>query len=197
MAKPTPIKPPARKGHRNVKDMVRDLLADEPGVVAEFEARLDKRQLVKSLAVIRARAGLSQQELAAKMGCSQSKISKIERGVDADLGFGDVEAYLRATGHEAKIFVVPGGGTLVDEVKMHAFRIKHLLDRMVELAETDGAMATGVADFIEEAEWNLARITKKARYTLPQLSAEPSRPIHVETPEPDDAVEPTVATTSG
>ncbi len=95
------------KSHRSITEMARDLLSDDPEFVAEFELRLANRQLVKSLAVIRARAKLSQQELASKMGCSQSKISKIESGVDADLRFGDIEAYLKATSHEAKIFVVP------------------------------------------------------------------------------------------
>jgi transcriptional regulator with XRE-family HTH domain len=166
--------------------MVRDLLADEPGFVKEFETRLSNRQLVKSLAVIRARAGLSQKELAAKMGCSQSKISKLESGIDADLKFGDVAAYLQATDHEAKIFLVPGGGTLVDEVRMHAFRIKHLLDRMVELAGTDNAITKGVATFIEEAARNLARFTKMVGDALPKLPAEPNRPVQVETPGPDD-----------
>ncbi len=170
--------------------MARDLLSGDPDFVAEFETRLSSRQLVKSLSIIRARAKLSQQELASRMGCSQSKISKIESGIDADLRFGDIEAYLKATSHEAKIFVVPGGGTLVDEVKMHAFQIKHVLERMVQLADNDGAITTGVADFIEEAEWNLARITKKARYTLPQLPPDGKRLVHVETPETDDEPEP-------
>jgi len=87
--------------------MARDLLSDDPDFVTEFETRLSNRQLVKSLSVIRARAKLSQQELASRMGCSQSKISKIESGIDSDLRFGDIEAYLKATSHEAKICVVP------------------------------------------------------------------------------------------
>lgn len=95
-------KPIPNKFHRSVSEMARDLLSGDPDFVAEFETRLSKRQLVKSLSIIRARAKLSQQELASRMGCSQSKISKIESGIDADLRFGDIEAYLKATSHEAK-----------------------------------------------------------------------------------------------
>jgi transcriptional regulator with XRE-family HTH domain len=185
MTKLIPLDPSAKPGHRSVAEMARDLLADDPDFVAELDSRLADRQLVKSLAVIRARAGLSQQELAAKMGCSQSKISKLENGLDADVRFADITAYLQATNHEAKIFVVPAGGTLIDEVKMHAFQIKQSLDRMVELAGTDGAITKGVAAFIEEAACNLARITRMAGQALPHLPPEPSRPVHVATPEPE------------
>lgn len=185
MAKAVPLNAP-QAGHRSVTDMVRDLLTDDPEFVNEFETRLSNRQLVKALAVIRARAGLSQQELAAKVGCSQSKISKLESGNDADLRFGDIAAYLQATNHEARIFLVAGGGSLVDEVKMHAYQIKQLLDRLIELAGTDGAMTKGVATFIEEAAFNLTRITKMAVDAVPKLPPEPSRPVHIETPDPEN-----------
>jgi len=179
-------------GHQTVADMARDLLEGESAIVEKLEDRLNSRQLVKSLAIVRARSGLTQHELADKMGCKQPKISKLENGVDKDVQFGDVTAFLQAVGHEMKIFVVPAGGTLANEVKMHAFRIKHLLDRMVSLARTDGAITKGLAAFIEEAAFNLARFTKMAEDALPRLRAESSGPIHVEAPESAESTERTV-----
>ncbi len=73
---------------------------------------------------------------------------------------------------------------------LNVYQIKHSLERMVQFAGNDGAIATGVADFLEEAEWNLARIAKKARYTLPQLPPDGNRLVRVETPETDDESEP-------
>jgi len=104
---------PATAGrcYASVTDMVRDLLADDPDFVAEFEQGLAERQLVKALAVLRNLACLSQKELADRMGCGQPKVSKIENGVDADVRFGDVIAYLTATGHEVRIGFVPAGAT--------------------------------------------------------------------------------------
>lgn len=185
MAKPT-RNSPAKGSYRSVADLTRELLADEPGFVAEFEDRLADREVVKSLAVLRARAGLSQTELAAAVGCTQSKISKLESGPDADLRFGDLVAYLRATGHEARILFVPAGGTLVDEVKDHAFQIKRLLDRMVELAGDDGDIVKGVASFIGEAAYNLVRFAQAAAAALPPLRPEPPRSVRVEAPDVAD-----------
>lgn len=180
---------PAEGRHRSVADLTREMLSDDPGFVAEFEDRLADREVVKSLAVLRARAGRSQKELAAVLGCTQSKISKIEGGSDADLRFGDLVAYLNATGHEARILFVPAGGTLVDEVKDHAFQIKRLLDRMVELAGDDGEIAKGVADFIGEAAYNLIRFAQTAAAALPPLPPEPPRSIRVEAPNAGTAAE--------
>ena len=92
---------PASKSRRTVLAVARELLADEP----DFEARLHERQLVKLLDILRAFAGMSQKELAAKLGCTQSKISKLESGVDADLRFGDIATLLgsrRTRGQELR-----------------------------------------------------------------------------------------------
>ncbi len=175
--------------HKNVKDMVRDLLADDVEFVSQFETRLASRQMVKSLAVVRARAGLSQQELAVKMGCTQSKISKVESGVDADLKFGDIEAYLKATDHEAKIFLTPGGGTIADDVKLHALQIHRLLAKMVAMVGTDHDITEGVAAFIDEAASNLTRMTRMAAKALPKFVSESNPTVQVETPEPEDRSE--------
>lgn len=86
-----------------VADLVGDLLEDEPEFVAELQARLIARQTVKWLSVMCCRAGLSQKELAEKMGCSQPKISKIKSGVDKDLKLSDIIAYLELTSHKARL----------------------------------------------------------------------------------------------
>lgn len=88
--------------------MTRSLLENEaPEFVSDLEERLKARQLVKMLVVLRARANLSQLELAKRIGCGQSRISKLENGVDSDVSFGDVWGYLQATGHAATLVVVP------------------------------------------------------------------------------------------
>jgi len=117
-ATPTPKRDEVEVGHVSVADMVRAIHADEPEFVESFQARLAARQLVKSLTVMRARAGLTQADMAAKLGCTQSKISKIESGVDVDLRFGEVVAYLKATEHRANISVVPGRNQWVGAVNV-------------------------------------------------------------------------------
>ncbi len=71
-------------GYRRVADAVRQLSA--------------KTRLIDELILARVAAGLTQAQLAAKLRCSQSRISKIEDSQDADLSLGDIRAYARIVG---------------------------------------------------------------------------------------------------
>ena len=71
-------------GYRRVADAVRQLSA--------------KTRLIDQLIVARVASGLTQAQLAAKLRCSQSRISKIEDSQDADLSLGDIQAYARIVG---------------------------------------------------------------------------------------------------
>jgi ribosome-binding protein aMBF1 (putative translation factor) len=71
-------------GYRRVADAVRKLSA--------------KTRLIDQLILARVAAGLTQAQLAAKLRCSQSRISKIEDSQDADLSLGDIHAYARIVG---------------------------------------------------------------------------------------------------
>ena len=71
-------------GYRRVAEAVRQLSA--------------KTKLIDQLILARVAAGLTQSQLAAKLRCSQSRISKIEDSHDADLSLGDIHAYARVVG---------------------------------------------------------------------------------------------------
>jgi ribosome-binding protein aMBF1 (putative translation factor) len=71
-------------GYRRVAEAVRQLSA--------------KTRVVDQLILARVAAGLTQSQLAAKLRCSQSRISKIEDSQDADLSLGDIHAYARVVG---------------------------------------------------------------------------------------------------
>jgi len=75
-------------GYRRVADAVRQLSA--------------KTKLIDQLIIARVAAGLTQAQLAAKLRCSQSRISKIEDSEDADLSLGDIQAYGRIVGLKLK-----------------------------------------------------------------------------------------------
>jgi transcriptional regulator with XRE-family HTH domain len=101
--------PNVTKGsHQSVSEMVSDLLGDDPDFVKQFENRLAERELVKALTIARCRAGLTQEQLAEKMGCGQSKLSKLESGIDSDMRIGDILAYLKASGCRLKLSILPG-----------------------------------------------------------------------------------------
>ena len=71
-------------GYRRVADAIRQLSA--------------KTKLIDQLIVARVAAGLTQSQMAAKLRCSQSRISKIEDSQDTDLSLGDIQAYARIVG---------------------------------------------------------------------------------------------------
>lgn len=85
-----------RKSHSNVVEMVRDLLPDDPGFADDLERHIAARSVGRTLSHLRASAGLSEAELAAKLGWKTAKVEKIEVMPDANLKLGDILAYAKA-----------------------------------------------------------------------------------------------------
>jgi len=65
---------------KNWKNLRRDLLKDKK-VKAEYEKLEPEYQLIESLIEARLKKGLTQEELAEKVGTKQSAISRLERGM--------------------------------------------------------------------------------------------------------------------
>lgn len=80
---------------------------DTPGAeerVAEIE---DELRLAAGLTALREKAGLSQRELAARLGVSQPRIAKIERSTNVTIEV--LEQYVEALGGELEVSVRQGG----------------------------------------------------------------------------------------
>jgi transcriptional regulator with XRE-family HTH domain len=72
--------------------------------VAEAVRQLSaKTKLIDQLILARVASNLTQSQMAAKLRCSQSRISKIEDSQDADLSLGDIHAYARVVGLTLKL----------------------------------------------------------------------------------------------
>jgi len=178
--------------YTSVADLVENI-SDDHSFNKSVEERVRSRQIVKTLVALRTAKGISQTQIATQLKCGQSRISKIENGVDADLSFGDVEAYGQVLGRELEISLMPQGMSLTDEVKFYAFQMKHRLDALTELAGEDRKLAEGIAGFLGEAFFNLVGMLNDSASRLP--SDESDRPyIRVRVEELSD--EPTVCDTS-
>jgi transcriptional regulator with XRE-family HTH domain len=94
-----------RKTYTNVVDMVREDLGDE--FADALAKRIAERDLVKELFVLRNVKGLTQKALADRMGCTQSRVSKLESARDVELSLGDVKEYLDALGYEVRLTIAP------------------------------------------------------------------------------------------
>jgi ribosome-binding protein aMBF1 (putative translation factor) len=69
-----------RKSHDHPFEKLKARLLDNPKVKAEYEALAPEFEISAELIRARLRAGLSQAELAARMGTSQSTIARLESG---------------------------------------------------------------------------------------------------------------------
>ena len=97
---------------RNWRDVRAEANLDESVVAAE-RARLLAEVRAHRLAEVRARHQLTQEQLAARMGVSQARVSKIEKGELPDTEIGTVEKYVRALGGVLRVVVEIDGEFLV------------------------------------------------------------------------------------
>ncbi len=88
----------AKKKYASVSEMIADNAPSEE-FRQKFETQVAKRRVIKHLIALRTARGMSQKDVADQVGCSQSRISKLEHGMDDDLRLGDLRAYARALGY--------------------------------------------------------------------------------------------------
>lgn len=91
----------------------------EPGFKEGYDALEEEFSLASMLIAARARANLTQAELAAKMGTSQSTVARLESGV-AKPSLTTLQRYAKATGARLKITIEPKPRTKKDRGKRAA-----------------------------------------------------------------------------
>jgi transcriptional regulator with XRE-family HTH domain len=157
---------PKTKPITNVVELIRDIADNE--FVEELEQVLNERQVLKSLIGKRIAKGVSQGDIAERLGCSQSRVSKLERGTDSDLKLDELAAYGAATGQEFEIIGHRVGSRPVDRVKAYALCIHRELQNLASLAKEDDGIAEGVTGFFGETFFNLVNLLNDAARTLPE-----------------------------
>jgi transcriptional regulator with XRE-family HTH domain len=184
----------SRKGHSSVEEMVRSLSQDQDFTTSVIK-QIKERNIIDHMMAIRASKRISQQEIADKMRCTQSRISKLESSKDNDLRLGDFAGYIDALGWKLELLLTPENWTVEDEVKYHAFCIKRLLDELAEKAQKDHAIAKEVVGFTTEVRHNICYMIQAAtrpvfaalRKFAAKTPAISERGIHIEskTSQPD------------
>lgn len=177
----------ANKRYSSVSEMLRDLSDDEQ-FNQEFDERIAQRGLIKHLIALRSAKDVSQADVAEALGVTQSRVSKIESGVDDDLRFGELKAYARGFNMDIELILADHDRTVADEVKYHAFHIKRLLDRLSKCAERDEGIAQGVTNFFSEAFINIVRLIQDSASKLPRRRQDglPRICIQIQEAVPDD-----------
>lgn len=151
----------------SVLDLVKATAGDAQ--VQSFEKYLEEAQIVRAMIGFRAAAGLTQEDVASRMECSQSAVSKLEHSSDGDLTLRDIAKYLGAT-DERLLIAIGKQPSLVERIKESAMCLKHDLDRLADLSVNtdDTKLRNGISSFFGEAWFNLSTIVFDAAQKLPR-----------------------------
>ncbi|MFW5828424.1 MAG: helix-turn-helix domain-containing protein [Alkalispirochaeta sp.] len=145
-----------KKTYESVGDLLRDITDDNGQFAAEVESQIAGQSLAATLFEMRNKVGITQEELAKRMGISQSAVSKLEHAPTDSISVHDLEQYASAVGVDLLI-VFQSQMTAAERVKYHFFEIKKHLDEMRQLAADDADIVDGVDDFYNQWMRNTLR----------------------------------------
>ncbi len=156
-----------------------------PEFVRSVEEISKDRDAIKTLIALRASQNKSQKDIAELMNCTQSKISKLERSVDSELTIGDLRAYLKAVGCAASLFVTKKNENVkaVIEIKSHFSGMRRALNRLLEMAQNDPEIASGIAKFSNDMTYNLFNLMASFVEGLPESARSETPTISIEAVE--------------
>ena len=95
----------------------------------------------------RNRQGLSQRDVAKRMGVSASKICRIEDSYDRDLAYADIMAYAAALGVEPQLAFENPNASLAERSEGLVYRIADLLQKLRKLVPESGLRQDAIDDF--------------------------------------------------
>jgi transcriptional regulator with XRE-family HTH domain len=145
------------KKYNSVSEMVKDISSNSE--LADSVAKeIRNRRMAKFLFSQRCKHNLTQKQMAEKIECSQSRVSKIENSYDRDISVGDLLDYAKALDLQLEMGFRHHSARIVDLIKYHAFKIKAYLNQLATLAQDDEEMGKGVAKFHLEAKHNIDRL---------------------------------------
>jgi len=151
------------KKYKNVSEMIKDLSTEEAYKEAALK-EIEGKKIAKFLFVLRCKHDLTQKQVAKKIGCTQSRISKIESSFDNKLSIQDLLDYAKALNLHLEIGYRHSSFKIVDLIKYHAFKIKTYLNQLTALAkgDADPEIEEGIAKFHIEALVNLNRFISES-----------------------------------
>lgn len=169
---PTPATRPQR--FASVRDLVKATAADD-GQVREFDRRIKGAVIVNALIRTRAAAAMTQADVAEKMTCTQSAVSKLEHAADAELTLQDIASYLHATGGRLNLGVGKQPNR-VERIKELAICLKSELESLSDLSSNsdDPSIRQSINGFFGEAWFNLFKILCDTTSRLPKEAEEAS-----------------------
>jgi uncharacterized protein with PIN domain len=166
------------KKYASVSALVRDTAEAE--VANQFDKYQTDRRLINCLTVVRCANEVTQVELAKRMDCAQSKVSKMESSTDADLNFGDIISYARALKQSVSITFAPARKHGADRIRFLIECIKHELDKLVKIAGDDKTIGDDVEAYAIETVQNMVKLIEESLDRLPHRMQQSNAPVSIE-----------------
>ena len=113
-------------------------LAGDPSVVDGMRKHRQETQFICCLTQMRNSKEISQREMAKKMGVSPSKLCRMEASADADLNFGDIQAYVCALDMDMSVLFNSPSLPAATRIKQHVITIHALLQELCKISEQVG-----------------------------------------------------------
>jgi transcriptional regulator with XRE-family HTH domain len=183
--------------YKSVLEMIKSISADD-SYTELANKQIKGKSLAKFLFYLRCEHDLSQSELAKKIGCSQSRISKIEHSFDKNLMIQDLLDYGKALNLQLEIGYRHPSVKIVDLIKYHAFKIKAYLNQLSALAKDDEQLRQGIKKFHLEALFNIGKIITESLTKIDFKQREQrtdTSTIHISAPLPKPKLERLIAQT--
>lgn len=167
-------------------------LCDDDSIVRDVEARMSQTRFVAMLTEARARKGMTQKDIATKIGTSVSKVSRFEASNDDDLRIGDAKDYLNALDLEASIAFFDKSMPTTSQIKHYIFEIEKLLTHLTSIAKTcddDRQIVDGISRFRGEVLYNFIIKYMMSGKDFPKLKTANDRSSPKEEPAQKKATE--------
>lgn len=155
----------------NVAKIAGELCGAEMERAVELEERA--RGMISFLMTERVRRGVTQSEIAKKMGVSVSKVSRMEDSRDADIKLGEISEYASALGLTMSSMFDDSKIDAAARVKMFVLRIASDLEHLTDLAKKsrgDRDLCKGIAEFRGEVLLNFLTRYAKSGAEFPRFT---------------------------
>lgn len=153
---------------------------------SKVNENIKNHSISQNLTILRAKAGLSQTEMAKKMKTSQSFISKLESANNNQIKIEDMCTYLATLGYETTISI-SRPQNIAQKIKSTYNQLSALLAELQKYAVDDDSILKGIAKFELEATHNMLNLAS----TLLERSSSKMKKIYPQ-PEPqiilDDSI---------
>lgn len=172
--------------YQNVEEMVKGLSEDKKFKKSVLH-EIKNKTLSKYLFSSRCERNLTQGQLAKKIKCSQSRISKIENSFDEEITIKDLLEYGNALDLQLEIGYRRRNIKTVELIKHHFLKIKDCLTNLRQLAGKDKPMNEGAFDFHIETIYNVVKMVldSASKLNIHESAEKPKGTIHISPPAED------------